>query len=414
MATPKSFPIKVVRCEPGFAKVAAAFKANFDDGDEIGSSLVIYYQGRKVVELYGGYTDYDESTLNVVFSSGKTVESIVAAYLVSTGKLDYEALVSAYWPEFGRYDKENVKVKDVLGHRGGLSWFDARHRPRVEDWQDLELMAHLIAEQPHNFAGITTYSYHAATRGWVLNEIFRRVSGNKSFGVLVNELFTPYGVEFYCGTPDSVESSKRICDIVPWPYGREGLKPQPAAKELPASTVAISANVGRVTVGVTEMIPVVNTRVGRKGQAPSFNCVTNANGLATIAAIMAGGGSLNGERLISVEAMKKADVEQELMTDVNSNFEIRLTNAGYAHWPEQTQPWFPNGKGSNRRANWCWSGWMGLGGSVCQWDQNHNVSMGFVMNGAHPSAAGDRRTQRIRAALCDAVDALTVSPSQKL
>ena len=87
---------------------------------------------------------------------------------------------------------------------------DAKHRLKPKDFQNLDYVAETIADQPHNFAGATVMAYHASTRGFILNEIFRRCSG-RSMGELVKEVFEPYGAEIYCGTVDKVEKSGRVC-----------------------------------------------------------------------------------------------------------------------------------------------------------------------------------------------------------
>jgi CubicO group peptidase (beta-lactamase class C family) len=58
-----------------------------------------------------------------VFSSGKTLEAIVAAMLVDQGLLGFNDKVSKHWPEFAQNGKENIKVCDVLRHESGLAWF---------------------------------------------------------------------------------------------------------------------------------------------------------------------------------------------------------------------------------------------------------------------------------------------------
>ncbi len=79
------------------------------DGHEIGSQFVVYRNGEKVVDLNGGVMR--EDTLAVVFSSGKVVESLVAAMLVDRGLLEYDAPIAKYWPEFAQNGKEKITVR---------------------------------------------------------------------------------------------------------------------------------------------------------------------------------------------------------------------------------------------------------------------------------------------------------------
>ena len=47
------------------------------------------------------------------FLKSKEKESVVVAYLVNKGVLDYDEKISTYWPEFSQGNKENVTVKNV-------------------------------------------------------------------------------------------------------------------------------------------------------------------------------------------------------------------------------------------------------------------------------------------------------------
>ena len=42
--------------------------------------------------------------------------AIVVAVLVDRGYLNYDDLVTKYWPEFGANGKDNVTVKMLVGH----------------------------------------------------------------------------------------------------------------------------------------------------------------------------------------------------------------------------------------------------------------------------------------------------------
>lgn len=116
----------------------------------MGAGLVIYYKTQIVVQLFGGYTDpswtspYNAHTLGVVFSSGKAVESILCAYLVSKGLFKYEDKISKFWPEFGANGKTEVTVADLMGHRAGVSYVEGHRRPKAEDWADLDRLGRMM------------------------------------------------------------------------------------------------------------------------------------------------------------------------------------------------------------------------------------------------------------------------------
>ena len=43
--------------EPGWEKVADAFRANFDEGKELGAAVAVYQHGKPVVDLWAGVAD---------------------------------------------------------------------------------------------------------------------------------------------------------------------------------------------------------------------------------------------------------------------------------------------------------------------------------------------------------------------
>ena len=64
---------------PGFEKVREEFAKNFTDRADLGAAFSLYYQGEKVVDLWGGLADKEtsrpwaEDSLQLIFSSTKGV-----------------------------------------------------------------------------------------------------------------------------------------------------------------------------------------------------------------------------------------------------------------------------------------------------------------------------------------------------
>ena len=92
-------------CDTRFAAVSETFIENFEKRDEVGASVSITIDGRKVVDLWGGRKTPDgdpwlEDTVCTVFSSTKGAMSLCAHLLADRGVLDLDAPVTDYWPEF--------------------------------------------------------------------------------------------------------------------------------------------------------------------------------------------------------------------------------------------------------------------------------------------------------------------------
>src|SRR5262249_12974126 len=135
--------------DEGYGAVADAFRRNFAERHEIGAACAIYRDGRKVVDLWGGYRDgverapWERDTMVPVFSTTKGVSSTAIAVLHARGRLDYDERVASYWPEFAAAGKANVTVRQLLSHQAGLAAID---RPLdLDDLSDATVLSAALA-----------------------------------------------------------------------------------------------------------------------------------------------------------------------------------------------------------------------------------------------------------------------------
>jgi CubicO group peptidase (beta-lactamase class C family) len=135
--------------------------------------------------------------------------ALCAHILESRGKLDIEAPVAEYWPEFAKNGKERATVRMMLDHSVGLPAF--KTPLRADGCTDWDYMTQMLAnEEPFWIPG-TRSGYHMINFGWTVGEIVRRVSG-KSLGTFFrDEVAKPLGADFFIGAPESVAS--RIAPI---------------------------------------------------------------------------------------------------------------------------------------------------------------------------------------------------------
>src|SRR5579884_1459104 len=115
---------------PGFEEVRREFERNFAFRRELGAAVAAYHRGGKVVDLWGGARDpegdpWREDTLVMVYSTSKGLAAMTLALAHSRGWIDYDELVTRYWPEFGQAGKERVTVRQLLGHEAGVPVIDA-------------------------------------------------------------------------------------------------------------------------------------------------------------------------------------------------------------------------------------------------------------------------------------------------
>src|SRR5256714_7335096 len=136
---------------PGFEEVRREFERNFSERRELGAACAAYVGGEKVVDLWGGVRDardgspWEEDTVVVLYSTSKGLAAMTLALAHSRGWLDYDERVTSYWPEFGKAGKQNVTVRQLLGHEAGLPVIEERLYPRL--LADFDRLAEVIAVQ---------------------------------------------------------------------------------------------------------------------------------------------------------------------------------------------------------------------------------------------------------------------------
>ncbi|KAF0540871.1 beta-lactamase/transpeptidase-like protein [Gigaspora margarita] len=410
---------------PEFINAKEAFKKNFDNGDDIGASVAAYYNGKLVLDLQGGYADletmreYDKNTLQPVFSSTKVLSSIVIAYLVDKGILNYNEKITKYWPEFAQGNKENVTLLDLVNHRAGLSYIDARNITIV-DLEDLDKFAEILAAQPHSFGGVPKRAYHAITRGWYLNEIVRRVdSKHRTIGKIASEeILNQYDLEFYLSLPPNLIS--RVAKFYETSFIKEGINMFNTmidwwTGKLPSSFFLEYKNKESVFYKTAQNMigpfPHKFTDASKLEfvtiEWPSTNGITNAKSMAKLGAIIVNNGqpikedssssSFRSKSLLSKSTIELISTKLPVTFDyvLYGNFTPALGGFAYLRFPGIEDVEF--------------MGWGGYGGSIFIWNQELGISFGYAMNGLWTpkyNEIGDRRGQSILKEIVNAVKKL--------
>lgn len=200
--------------DEGYGKVADAFRRNFASGREIGSAVAVYRDGRKVVDLWGGYRDgrtrtpWQRDTLVNVFSTTKGIASLAVALAVSRGLLDYDAKVAEFWPEFAQAGKADITVRQLLSHQAGLVAVDPVLT--LSEIADPAIVSARIAKQAPAWPPGTRHGYHAVTLGWYEAELIRQVDPQRrTLGrFFAEEIAKPLGLDLFIGLPESVDRNR--------------------------------------------------------------------------------------------------------------------------------------------------------------------------------------------------------------
>ena len=143
----------------------------------------------------------------VIFSGTKGLVAMCLLLLIERSRLELDAAVSQYWPEFRHRD---VLVRHVVSHTAGLPGL----RPpfSLDELRDAERMAQRLASEPPFWPPGRTLAYHALTFGWLCGELVRRIDG-RTVGAFFHEEFArPLELELWIGLPPEIEP--RIAPLV--------------------------------------------------------------------------------------------------------------------------------------------------------------------------------------------------------
>lgn len=354
---------------PGYETVAEAFARSFDDRPEMGAALHVVREGKSVVDLWAGIADartgrpWQEDTPSVIFSCTKGLVSILAARLVQEGRLDYEAPVSRYWPEFAAAGKGAVTVGDALAHRAGLS------APRLDltedDIVDWDRVVAVLAEQEPLWPLGTGYAYHALTHGWVAGEIIRRVTGRSVGQYFADLIAGPLGVDAWIGLPESQApraAHLRVSPPLSALWAEEAAKPAPnwpykamtLGQALPADLVSETGG--------------FNMQRIRAAEIPGAGGIASAEALATIwSATVA---PTRGVKLLD------ADVIGAATRPRSEGISVFGGEPPYSRWGCGFQL---DSEARRYLDDQCF-GHDGAGGQVGFADPRHKIGFGFVTN----------------------------------
>ena len=150
----------------------------------------------------------------VVYSATKGLAAMTLAIAHSRGWLDYEELVSTYWPEFAQQGKARITVRQLLGHQAGLFAIDEPVDRNVV--ADLDRLAIVLARQKPAWEPGTRQAYHPITLGFYEGELLRRIDPqHRSLGQFFqDEIATPLGLDVYIRLPEVVPNA-RLATIAP-------------------------------------------------------------------------------------------------------------------------------------------------------------------------------------------------------
>jgi len=451
--------------EPGFESLKTLFENEMHRLAEKDAQLCIYHKGVKVVDLWATHAAdeaFTADSLVTVFSSGKSLESIAMAHLVDKGLLNYNDKVAKHWPEFAANGKADITVADVMRHEAGL--MDLKEvipqeqflRENIKNNSLGKVIEALKPTKPKTYAH--RRNYHALSRGWIVNEIFRRVEPDgKTIGEYIEyELAKPLDIDIKVGVKTEELERRGIL----WSPGvgfelRESFKPKLLSRRVPLSAAELISAIlpfflsiaksramkklglsrrpkrdtsevksarpsSKPKAGISLGFPIdgspslgtgmalINEGAGlvvdflgshsiAQGESSSFNANCSARGLAKLGAVMAAGGSYEGREYIGKTAWRQLHHEAH-RASLGGLVDTHFTQGGVNLYTLAGTSRTSMDRMFNEGREGFY-GWIGLGGSTFQWHPMHELSFAFVPTAIHLLDPANTRAKLYQAEL---------------
>jgi CubicO group peptidase (beta-lactamase class C family) len=394
---------------PAFADVAEVLRSVLRHQGG-GAAVCIYHRGQPVVDLWGGERDakgaaWRTDTMAPSFSTTKGVASTLLHILRDRGLVAYDDCVATHWPEFAQAGKESITIRQVMSHQSGLYHIRQMidHADRMLDWD--HMVAAIERTKPAHPPGERT-GYHGLTYGFIVGEIARRVTGREFSDLVHDEIAEPLGLDgLYIGAPE--EALARAAQLV-WAGRRVSVDAKKMENNLGGAIENAAVGMRRAlrAIGVPLDPGSILDALAPRGISsfdfggpeslrvaiPAANGLFTARSLARMYAALAGGGELDGTRLMSRETLRLASERQKVphhRAVIPFEMGWRL---GY-HGVYTTRGVPRNGFGH-----------FGFGGSGAWADPSRELSVALIVNSGLGTPFGDLRIARISAAAIACTD----------
>ena len=186
------------------SELSRVFEKMIEDGLHPGAQLCVYHRGEPVIDLAGGLDSpggrpVTTQTLYQIRSTTKALATIAMLMLFEKGRFSFEDPVAKHWPEFGAKGKQSITIAHIMSHSAGIP--DGPPIPPDKMGDRKAIAAAVEAMEPIWKPG-SANGYHAATFGWVLDELVYRWERRNISRFMDEEVIKPLGLKnIFIGLP---------------------------------------------------------------------------------------------------------------------------------------------------------------------------------------------------------------------
>lgn len=357
-------------------RTEAAIQVGFDQGWHIGVQLAVWLNGVPVVSFAQGVANaaaaMTDESLMPWFSGTKLVTATAVVQLWDRGRLHLDQTVASVIPEFGARGKNAITIRHVLTHTGGFRKPEGTDELFVGGLDPSTLLQSIYnAPLEGGWVPGQRAGYHPVTGFHVLGEVVRRIDGRAFDAYVAEEIFERLGM------------------VDAW------VALSPDRKHAYGDRVVVMHD---TTVRPARALERFQSDDGLAWVNPSSSGIGPMRDLARLAEALRRGGELDGERVLSAQAVEAMTARHRTnMRDETFGAVIdwglgAMVNSW--HYDQKPSP-YGYGDHAGRRA----FGHGGMQSSIVFADPEKGLAVAFGCNGMAGEPDNHRRTQPVLTAL---------------
>ncbi len=209
---------KPVFTAQGFARLTGVFNQMIEEGLHPGAQLAVYHNGKLLLELAGGAMTpggrpVTTETLFQIRSTTKALTTMVMMQAYERGRFEFDDPVARHWPEFAANGKGKITIAQILSHRAGIPDGPAM---AADKFGQRQTVADAVAAMKPIWEPGSKNGYHAATIGWVCDELLYRWEGKAAPELLQRDVFDPLDLKnIFVGLPREQYARMARMDVYP-------------------------------------------------------------------------------------------------------------------------------------------------------------------------------------------------------
>jgi CubicO group peptidase (beta-lactamase class C family) len=364
-------------------RIALLFEENFARFGELGAAVSVWRNGKPIVELHGGFRDakreepWTDDTLVLFWSATKGLGSACLLHALQERSIKLQQFVAEFWPEFAQAGKSTITLAQLLSHQAGLSALD-----RPVDVLDYAAVIAAIEKQTPLWPPGTAHGYHARTFGFLVDELTRRITGERISQYWRSHFAEPLALDIWIGLPEA--EHERVATIY---AAKAGGEQTPAEFYRELATPGTLVRKTFTSPAGLHSIAAMNTPENRAANVVSFSGIGTASALAKFYGMLANNGTLEGRSYFSSATIGL--MTTTLSSGIDRILQIPTAfSAGFMKDPAQAPHRI---FGPSRSA----FGHPGAGGSNAFADPENGIGFAYVMNQMEQSLLPNEKSTRL-------------------